>query len=485
MKRRIFLKTLGQGILATPLLTTLASAESAPTQAAKPAPPAKPAASTKTKPAHPAAATPPPAPPPDILLNVREFGARGDGTTKDTAAIQQAIDRCSALGGGEVRFPAGNFLTGAIALRSNTLLRLDKDTIITGTPDLDDYPVHQVRWEGKWIAGHTALFYAIDAFGIGIVGTGKIVGNPNLGGRPTPESPLRHPALIETINCNTIRLQGFSTSYHLMWSIHPTTSQNIFIKDLTIRSTGGNGDGIDIDSCQHVRIDGCDIATGDDCISLKSGRGAEGFAQHNTTEDVFISNCTFADSIFACIGIGSETSGGIRNVRIENCKFTAAKTFAIYIKSRPGRGAFLEDISCDHLDISGTTGGFLRLNLLSSGIQDPDPVPGEEGIPTAKNFRFTNIHVDHVPVLVDATSIHPHKPLDGLTLADITGTCDKGIALANVKDATLRNINVTGYSGPLLSIANVTGTGLKSAVTIPGPAAPPPISVPVLPYQLH
>ncbi len=101
--------------------------------------------------------------------------------TKDTAAIQQAIDRCWVLGGGEVLVPAGNYLTGAIALRSNTILRLDKDATILGTPDFADYPVTQVRWEGKWIQGRTGLIYAIDADHIGVVGPGKIVGNRRAG----------------------------------------------------------------------------------------------------------------------------------------------------------------------------------------------------------------------------------------------------------------------------------------------------------------
>src|SRR5579863_8479120 len=86
-------------------------------------------------------------------LNVRDFGAAGDGAVKDTAAFQQALDRCSVLGGGEVVVPAGNYRTGAIALRSNTLLRLEKDALISGTNDFADYPVTQVRWEGKWIPG--------------------------------------------------------------------------------------------------------------------------------------------------------------------------------------------------------------------------------------------------------------------------------------------------------------------------------------------
>jgi polygalacturonase len=181
-----------------------------------------------------------------------------------------------------------------------------------------------------------------------------------------------------------------------------------------------------------VLIDGCDISTGDDCISLKSGRGEEAYSIFRPTEDVRITNCTFADAIFACIGIGSETSGGIRGVHIEHCKFTAAKTFAIYIKSRPGRGAFIEDIFADDLDVSGMTGGFLRFNILNSGIQDESPVPGDEGIPTIANFRFSNIRVTDVPVLVDGAAIHPHKPLDGFTLSNVTGTCAKGIFLANI-----------------------------------------------------
>jgi polygalacturonase len=418
-----------------------------------------------------------------LSLNVRDFGALGDGTTRDTAMLQKAIDRCWVLGGGEVLVPAGNYLTGAIALRSNVTLRLEKDAILSGTPDFADYPVMQVRWEGKWIAGRTALIYALDAEHTGIVGPGKIAGNAALGGRPTPQNPLRHPALIEFIRCNDIRLEDFSTEHRLMWSIHPTSCENISIRNLTIRSTGGNGDGIDIDSCKHVRIQGCDISTGDDCISLKSGRGMEGYKLLQTTEDVQISDCTFADSIFACIGIGSETSGGIRNVRIERCKFTRAKTFALYIKSRPGRGAFIEDITANDLEVSGADGGFLRFNILNSGLQDQDPVPGLEGIPTIRHFRFTNVKVRDCPLLVDGTGIHPDKPLDGFTLANVTGTCAKGISLANIRNADIRDIHVTGYSGPLLGIHNVTGKGVGGAASIDAPKVPDPITA-TKPYEL-
>src|SRR5262249_46555757 len=161
-----------------------------------------------------------------------------------------------------------------------------------------------------------------------------------------------------------------------------------------------------------------------------------------------------------------ETSGGIRNVRIEHCKFTGARTFAVYIKSRPGRGAFIEDISLNDVDASGMIGGFLRLNLLNSGIQDQAPVPGDEGIPTIRNYHFSDVRVTDCPVLVDGVSILPNKPLDGFTLTNVTGSVRKGIALANVRNAEIRDIKVTGVDGPLVSIHNVTGKGLEGAATI-------------------
>jgi polygalacturonase len=420
-----------------------------------------------------------------LKLNVRDFGARGDGATKDTAAFQQALDRCSVLGGGEVVVSPGNYRTGAIALRSNTLLRLEKDTVIAGTADFADYPVTQVRWEGKWIQGHVGLLYAIGAGNIGVVGPGRVVGHSDLGGRPTAQNPLRHPALIETIGCRGIRFEGFSTEYRLMWSIHPTNCEDIVIKDLNIRSTGGNGDGIDIDSCRRVRIEGCDIATGDDCISIKSGRGSEAWRLLQTSEDVVISNCTMADSIFACIGIGSETSGGVRNVRVEHCKFTGARTFAIYIKTRVGRGAFIEDIVADDLDVSGAAGGFLSLNLLSSGIQDQDPVPGVEGIPAVRNLRFSNVRVKRCPQLVDAMRIHPDKPVVGFSLVNVSGDCAKGISLANVTKAEIRNVKLSGLTGQLISIHNVSGKGLEGAAIIDGPKVPDVVPTPAEPYRLH
>ena len=394
------------------------------------------------------------------IIDVRKAGAVGDGKTKDTAAFQKAIDNCAASGGGEVRVPAGEYLIGSIALKSNTTLRLEKDAILTGTDDLDDYPIVKARWEGKWVDAHRGLISAQDANRIAVVGPGKISGNPALGGRRIP----RRPCVIEPINCTDVRLEEFTATQRSMWTIHPTYCENLVAKNLTIRSSGGNSDGIDVDSCEHVRIENCDIDSGDDAIAIKSGRGMEGYRAARPSEDVLITGCTLGDANFACIGIGSETSGGIRNVRIEHCKFMHSKSYSIYIKSRPGRGASIEDIVGKDLDVVSATGGFLRINLLNSGIQDPEPVTGDEGIPAAKNFSFSDVKLADCDKLLDASAVPPEKPIEGLTIENVTGTCKKGMVLVNINRAELRDIHVEGFKKPLLEIQNVTGSGLDAAV---------------------
>jgi len=246
----------------------------------------------------------------------------------------------------------------------------------------------------------------------------------------------------------------------------------------------GGADGIDVDSCRRVAIDKCDFDTVDDCISLKSGRGMEGNVIAFPTEDVTITDCSFRDQHWACIGIGSETSAGIRRVLVERCQCLSARTFAIYIKSRPGRGAFIEDITMRDLDVSGAGYGFLRLNFLDSGKQDQFPVAGMNGVPTVRNLVFERIRVVEVPILVEAVLIHPDKPLDGLVLKDITGTAGRGITLANIRNARVENIGVNVFSGPKLAIDNVTGTGLDGAAPLIPTTRPAPVVATDTPYRL-
>lgn len=469
--RRDFLKIAAQSALAAPMVASLNRLALAQTANGPVASPARP----HSRPSEGG---------PKVKLNVRELGAIGDGKTKDTLALQQAIDRCAALGGGEVVVPAGDYATGALALRSNVQLSLWEGASLLGSGDMNDYPVTQVRWEGRWIKGYSALISAIDSGDLGIIGPGKIVASDTIKGRVEHATGMRLPALLEFTNCRNVSVENCFTSQTGMWSIHPVYCENVTFKNVVVNS---GADGIDVDSCKHVTIDGCTFETGDDCISLKSGRGEEGYTINRPTEDVRISNCTFTDRTFACVGIGSETSAGIRNVIVEHCKCLGARSHAIYIKSRPGRGAFVENVSVNDLDVSGAKQGFLRLNNLNSGKQDEFPVPGDEGIPRFANFHFSNIRVTDVPVLVQATEIHPRKPLIGFSLTNVTGTCKSGITLANMKDVVIRNVKVTGFDGPLLSIDNVTGVGLAGAAKIDAgkmPKAPDPVPAPEKQYEL-
>ncbi len=166
-------------------------------------------------------------------------------------------------------------------------------------------------------------------------------------------------------------MENLYTQQYSMWSIHPVYCENVTFKNVMVKS---GADGIDVDSCKHTVIDGCTFETGDDSISLKSGRGAEGNTIGRPCEDVLITNCTLSDAGFANIGIGSETSAGVRNVRIEHCKFISARSFAIFIKTRTGRGAYIEDISATDLDVSGMRQGFLQISVLGVGKADAESV---------------------------------------------------------------------------------------------------------------
>lgn len=418
---------------------------------------------------------------PKPRFDPREFGAVGDGVAKDTHAIQLALDRCAVFGAGEVVLSAGTYLTGALRIGANTTLRIEAGATLQGSPDLADYPIVQVRWEGRWIPGYIGLVWAQGARNVAIAGNGAIVASDEIKGRVQRETGLRHPALLEFVDIQGLSVTDVRTQQNDMWSIHPVYCDDVLFRNVVVN---GRADGIDVDSCRRVTIDHCDFDTVDDCISLKSGRGMEGNLIARPTEDVVITDCTFKDHRWACIGIGSETSAGIRRVRVERCKMLAAYTFAVYIKSRPGRGAFIEDIVMRDLEVSGARNGFLRLNFLDSGKQDPFPVAGFDGIPTVRNFTFERIKVTDVPVLVEAVNIHPDKPLDGFTLKDITGTAGKGMTLANIRNATLKGVNVTIAEGPKLAINNVTGKGLEGAAALKPTERPADVTAAEPPYRL-
>ena len=143
-------------------------------------------------------------------FNVKTFGAVGDGTNLNTAAFQKALDACASAGGGTVTVPAGNYLIGSVVMGNNTTLHLDKGASLAGSPNVDDYPLTKVRFEGEFVSGHRALISARNGNRIAITGSGTICGPPLSVSRL--RSP-RGPVLIEFSECTNITLDGFSTQY--------------------------------------------------------------------------------------------------------------------------------------------------------------------------------------------------------------------------------------------------------------------------------
>ena len=386
-----------------------------------------------------------------VSLDVLSFLAKGDGLTKDTKAFQAALNYCEAKGGGIVDVPNGVFLIGSVVIGPNTTLRLEAHANLIGSRDIADYPLVRVRWEGEFRQGHRALIYSEKADNVSITGTGSIFGPPlSLSRLRNP----RGPALIELANGTNVTLNGFSTLYQQLWSIHLLFCRHVTARNLTIRTINTNGDGIDVDSCDGVTIEDCDINTGDDAISLKSGRGLAAMNLGRPTQNVLIRNCTLASSIDAGLGLGTEMSGGIRDVRLENCLISGRQN-GIFIKSRDGRGGYMENITGENLTINNSP-TFVGIDLIKKGIQASDPVPGDiEKWALVKNITFNHIKVNNVQTLVLGTNIPPARPLDGLTLTDITGKCGKGIVLTNVVNAKFDGINVTGFKGALFMTNNV------------------------------
>ena len=388
-------------------------------------------------------------------FNVRNFGAVGDGTNLDTVAFQKALDACAAKGG-TVIVPAGHYLIGSVVMGGHTTLKIDTHATLIGSPNVADYPLTKVRFEGEFIPGHRSLISAENANHIAIEGTGTICGPPlSISALRKPRGPL----LIELSGCTNVTLDGFTTQYQRLWTIHPLLCKDVVARNLTIHSVGANGDGIDVDSCQDVLIDRCNINSGDDAISLKSGRGASAMQMDRPTEDVTIKHCTLVSSSFAAVGIGTELSGGIRNTRLEDCVLSGHQN-AIFLKSRDGRGGYIQNFVGKNLTIHDSP-TFLGIELIDKGIQASDPILGDPDEWTQlSNIQFDHIRVNNVSCLLRAQGVPPSRPVDGFTLADVQGTCDRAITMANMKNVSLSGIKVTNYHGPFLTESHVEGTGL-------------------------
>ena len=284
-------------------------------------------------------------------FNVKDFGARPDGTTLDTAAIQQAIDT-AAKSGGTVTFDPGTYLTGSLFVKSHVTLQIGAGVTLLGSQDLSDYPVMPTRIAGIEMSWPAALINVYKQSHAAIEGQGTVDGDGKVfwdsywslrkkydakGLRWAADYDAQRPRLIQVYESQQVRIGG---GLHLtrsgFWTVHICYSSKVTVDGINIRNNvGGRGpstDGVDIDSSRHILVEHADISVNDDALCLKAGRDADGLRVNRPTEDVVIRNSIVRDGA-AVITIGSETSGGFRNIEAYN--LTGLSTWASASSSSP------------------------------------------------------------------------------------------------------------------------------------------------------
>lgn len=294
-------------------------------------------------------------------FNVKKFGVRGKGAV-ETAAIQAVIDRAASEGGGTVVFPAGKYLSGALFFPRGVSLRVEKNAFLQGTANPDDYPVISTRFEGIERFWKCAFLNFDHSEGVSVSGQGTIDGN-GLEWNNIPFGTSGRPRLICLTGCDGGSITGLHLQNQASWCVHVLYTRGFTIDGLDIRAIQyiPSSDGIDIDSCSDVYIARTYISVHDDDISIKSGKDEDGRRVGRPSENILIEDCHFAYG-HGAVTMGSEISGGIRNVTARRCRVDGDNWGPIRFKSQPPRGGWIENITFEDFEISDTR-SILDVNL--------------------------------------------------------------------------------------------------------------------------
>lgn len=419
------------------------------------------------------------------FYNVCEFGVKGDGSTNNTQSIAEVIDLAASNGGGTVYFPAGEYVTGTIELKSNMTLYLDSGCVILGSENPEDYPmITRETLKGYNREGHSGLIKALNCENVTIKGRGVVDGRGyNWWNNPKNE---HRPRAIQPILCDNVLIDGITIKNSAMWTVHPICCNNVTINGITIKnpSDSPNTDGINPESCSNVHISNCTVDVGDDCLTLKSGTEDDDLQKQHPCENIVVTNCTMLNGHGGVV-IGSEMSGGVRNVVISNCVFSGTDR-GIRIKTRRKRGGCIEDvvisnILMDKVLVPFVINGYYQCGGASAddmSLFSLDKLEVSENTPVIRNISISNISAKNVIASAGYVYGIPEMPVEGLTLnnycvkmADTEGepkdkpimafhvpkTKGEGIYFANIKDTVLRDISVSIINGAGLEIENSEG----------------------------
>ncbi|HEY0264527.1 MAG TPA: glycosyl hydrolase family 28 protein [Granulicella sp.] len=417
---------------------------------------------------------------------VGDFGAKGDGATLNTVAIQKAID-AAQKNGGVVAFAPGVYLTGSIFVKSGVTLRVDKGVRILGSQKLADYPLVPTRVAGIEMTWPAALVNVIDGENAAITGEGTIDGDGKVfwdsywalrkqydprGLRWAADYDTKRPRLVMIYNSKNVNVGGgLLLRRSGFWTLHICYSTGIKVDGVTIRNNedgkGPSTDGIDIDSSSHVEVAHADISVNDDDLCLKAGRDWDGLRVNRPTTDVVIHDSIIRAGA-AGVTIGSETSGGFRNIEVYNITVMNPVPIGILFKSAKVRGGFAEDVRIHDMTMTDVPTVF-RVNLnwnpaysytsIPAAEKDypaywttlTQRVPEEKGIPHFRDVKIWNIHATGAKVAIDAAS-YPIAPMRNFELKNWDVQAAEGGSIVNAESWTMEAVKLTSPAGQPLKV---------------------------------
>mgnify|MGYP003585281004 FL=1 len=474
---------------------------------------------------------------PVTTVLVTKYGAIGDGTTLNTVFIQKAIDDLSARGGGKLVFPAGVWFTGPIVLKSNVNLNLAKGSLLLFSPDFNLYPLVMSSFEGLETRRCQSPITARNAVNIAITGEGAINGSGHAW-RPVKRAKLTElqwkellksggvlrdpnywfpsaksvkgdelysknlmgelktdsqwlaikdylrPVMISLVDCKNIKLQGVLFENSPSWNIHPLQCENLVIDGIFARNPAyaQNGDGIDVESCKNVLLVNSTFDVGDDGICIKSGKDEEGRKRGMPSENIIVDNCKVFQGHGGFV-VGSEMSGGVRNISVNNCQFLGTDV-GLRFKSNRGRGGVVENIYVNNifmLNIATDSflfdlyyGGKSASEALEDGeanAKEEDLLPVTDETPCFKNIYVKNLVSRNARRAMFFNGL-PEMNISNINVENATISARFGAELVEADGVKFKHVNIIPAEGAayiLKNVKNFSATGLEYPAALQQP----------------